>query len=1634
MISLSDGPGSPTLSPDQALDRAARAHLGLKDTLPDLSFEDVHKAIASGSEPQLRAKAAASVDDKNTRQVWDKVVSGQPDEAQKAAKFAGQPTNPDTVLESRYSNAYMNSINWTTQEPDSHSSYKDAIRQVPELASSVVTDAQSLFAKGDIVRNLLQESQGSQKEQSTIGYGLDWAKMNVVPGYSQIKLRELGLMGSAMEKESQELYSLPTDQFYDAVKSKYDRISKDNSQLASYWLQAMLGQSTSEKVLNNIGTLADISMIPAAKGVRAVKALATSMVRGAAAVAEQGPAVVASATAGDLAGAGRLKATSTIVKAARGVSDPVGDAVEQMHSVMKTSASSIAENPGNFGQEAANRLMETYNKNADKLGELYSNTAKVETTKDFNPTPENMKKLQQDMKENYKLDNILDIGVPKKEEVSGNWLVDLRLGQSDATYFTSSESAEAWAKTKGIKDYQVVSAEDPEGKAIQPIDNPKANSLMKSINEKSRGLSSYASVPEEDRPLGLQKVIEDTKAAMKRDLDELKSITDPAGGNFYVRINRPVKSTNSIFRDVLGETEDTKVPNSFLNAAIGYARTPEETQTPFEMKNRKVLEYTPSVIKEYLKEVAEPVRKFMKKGKNLQDFERILNDSQKTGKWAENPLELDGRYQVLRRELPSNDEYKAYFTLKQVHEIDEVFRNQMERKLAVRRGAMSISLFMHDTDGRKINSDFFNAIRRDELRTGEGGVHVLGNKVGEDKVFNLGDVFPEELENQLRDDIKTGKKEVWEIDDPNRRQTNGFGKVTNRHNHKIRYVVGRNIEKKNLEWQQLPVKAGGNIEHDYDHYAVQANVRREGEGKNSFWHYEGDTPLFAHNNRLLTEDLLNKYNSVKDLIAVGDQDGAQKLFESLGLPNDFKDFASQFKPSRDSLGRYLSPRFNLKEPFMRVDSDKMSIEMPNNGIMSRNGGPSLFKDSTIQGNARNQGHYNLLNKRDAGDIFSVKNTGTRQNPVWALEPIRYVDPMTSMNRSMNSIINSLFMDDYKLAAVEGFLAQARPLMTDAGKIESKMAPTVAFRNPKWAPGADPSIKRQLEVQQFQINQFIGTPSKTDQLLHSWSQSLADSIYSKWNPDHYGPIVRTALLTPPWLLAHATDPIDFVRSFTFNATMGLFNPVHLFVWTMNYANIFGISGPSKALAGTFGAVLHQMSRFNRNPAILDYLDKLGSRMGAFKAGQWSEAMRGLEYTGFANMGHELSMLPHELSPKLFKSGYQTAMDFGQTFMRAADRNLRFGAWYTAYKEFRDVVPTGVLSNKDWIGILHRADMLAGNMSNASRSALQKGVLAFPTQFITYTLRQWELFTGKRLTGIERARLLTTYGVLFGLPGAAGLAIPFAGGESLRKAAIDRGYITGTNPATTTLMEGFLSQLGHLATDKYYDVGKRFGQYGLMSEDMLRDKPLWDIIGGASFSELSNIFASSSGFFNMVQSSIRGDGKFKPELQHFLDIATNIQAFNIVNRGIIAYYTSNWFSKNGSLLDTNISKSQAIIQSISGLTSQAQQDVSYKDWSLEDQRKAEKVAVQEFTKEWHRGLEAQRNNDPEQSTKYFQNAMYYLDVVGVPLEKRPDIYRVASKDWESVISRVDWEYYSVNRNIPTGSQQMRHDLYSKVRGQQ
>jgi hypothetical protein len=239
--------------------------------------------------------------------------------------------------------------------------------------------------------------------------------------------------------------------------------------------------------------------------------------------------------------------------------------------------------------------------------------------------------------------------------------------------------------------------------------------------------------------------------------------------------------------------------------------------------------------------------------------------------------------------------------------------------------------------------------------------------------------------------------------------------------------------------------------------------------------------------------------------------------------------------------------------------------------------------------------------------------------------------------------------------------------------------------------------------------------------------------------------------------------------------------------------------------------------NKNPEILEALDRIASSnfkvpgTSRWLPGQFKEARQLLEYTGFGHVAGEHALRDNPMAYNIVAGPAETFLKWGASPFTAAERNVRYGAWYTAYREFREANPVGKISQADTRKILERADLLYTNMSKASNSTLHSGILSIPAQFYAYQLRLMELFMGKRLTDIERARLLGTFALVYGVPAAFGVSgLPL--GDWIRKWAQEDGYVVGDNYINTLLTEGLPSLLGGLATGNYYNVGERYGIQG------------------------------------------------------------------------------------------------------------------------------------------------------------------------------------------------------------------------------
>ena len=516
---------------------------------------------------------------------------------------------------------------------------------------------------------------------------------------------------------------------------------------------------------------------------------------------------------------------------------------------------------------------------------------------------------------------------------------------------------------------------------------------------------------------------------------------------------------------------------------------------------------------------------------------------------------------------------------------------------------------------------------------------------------------------------------------------------------------------------------------------------------------------------------------------------------------------------------------------------------------------------------------------------------------------------------------------------------------------------------------------------------------------------------------------------------------------FNAKLGLFSPAQFLVQAQTFANIWALGGRHSA-AGTFGTMLHEWSRINKSEAFMNKFDDYYSKLNMFgskaKPGEFIEANKVLERTGFEHVGGEYQLADDQMQHRFVKNEFNNFLDAGQVFFREGEKATRLGAWYTAFREFRHANPNKILTNDDVAGILARADLFTVNMSRASASALNSSIFSLPMQFLSYQVRMAELFLGKRLGGttpervMARARLLGMYSALYGVPGALGVTgYPFA--DSIREAALNKGYVPGDNQLADAIMNGFTSWSMAMISGDFdykkgtqYDVQGRWGTQGMtfFRESMRSDKTVWALLGGAGVDTiLSTMGKITDPFWQFARQMVTEDEEgntFKITPAHLNSILSEVASYDAASRFIYAMHTGRWLNKCENYIE-DVSAKDALFRTITGIKSQDQLDVMSMRNIAEAEKNAQKKAEKEIIRDYRRGLDATRDKDYETATTYFTNARARMIAAGIPVDRRSQIFANASRNYEAQTVTSQWNW--ATKNVPYGEQATRMDAVTR-----
>lgn len=1670
-ISVDTGTGAPSPLPQGVIDtRSNKAAFGLNNIQ---TLEQLRNSISTGQERTARTDAASQIDLKKQQQLQQTIAEvstrkGGPLTTQELAQVSeavdrnNKFTDPTSVFEEEFSKRYLN-ILYGKQATTEGSWLQDAYREIPQHVQAAVDTSSSYLSKDEFLRTKIEDAEADVASQSWTGYLVDKGKNLATMGlYDEYKLRAnipgtpltLGL-GSSLQEQRAALYRLPFPEFKDAVTKTFEYLNKDNPSLAAEFLHSMLGKSSADILADNLGTAITVATLPGIGGIGKrllgfrVNKAATDIVRSA---EDWGPtqdrilsnaweAHIKSSNArgvGDLPEAAIQKVTGDLVNDLRGRTNPAQQALDELPRILNLQEEEILANPGVGGREAANRLSAAIENLKGGIVNLITTRLNVDRVPALLATEDGVRAIWTNIKDKYPnlSGRFLGMSNPLRERASNTFHIEMQLGDEGAALFTRPETAAAFARTQGILlKGEADAARQLELQRLLHVTEGQMDYARQAINitEEQKAKLGLTGVSKAEANL---KTLETQHVAYTKELGELRNslgaTVEQQGTGYYVSKWVSLNENDRVYSDFLLTTEASKSPKGYFSSYMSWLRTPEETTSLDARENAKVLTYTQSNLLAMAKAEVKEITKLAKwtfpgssRKERWLDFERTLKEDQvfrnsdgETGKSFKNPAQLEDHYLRSFNRMPLPQEVDAYFAHKRFMELDGIFRDLQVYRNKAANGVEQHSFNLIDRYGKKVQSQFIDAVAQKEFPGGEDAFLVLGRNVRDNiQLFTPQSMAKTpKLLKEVMEAVKKGEMKVVRVFDPeDRALSRDPAFMAHVGDERVRYVISKNVETKPLSFKQVNRREGGHFDYDYDHYIKQAKVRFSPTAL-KFW-YEGDTTVMPMQNRSMAGNIAKLMDNVRILLKEGKE--AEAEVAARALPFDWATHKGWYKESHAPGGETIPPRFSLHEPFHVVGRGEQILDM-DNALKNRyqdNKGNTLLKDGTRQGSDARQFQVQYTGKRDAYEINTIVDKGSVNNPLYSVEPARLVDPIPSMNRAMARIVNSAYMDDYKMFAMRHWLQEAKNHIK--GDWEDILhAPFHYFYKGELLPGTPLDIRSRLEASRFKSQQIMGTPSAIDTFLHSVSSKLADFVYDKAGPTR---------LDPSWMIPKLTDAARFTRAAAYHAVIGFFAPAQILVQSMTYATIFGIEGASHALPGTLGAMLHQLSRLNRNPAILGRLDEIASKMG-FKPGEWAEARELLHRTGFHNVGGEHALLDSQLSPKVITSGAQSFLNLGTIFFQGAERNARFGAWYTAYHKFRELNPVGRVTDTELKHIFENAELLSGNMSAASKSLIQRGPMSFPTQFLAYNMRMAELFTGHRITVPQRMRLFATYFGLFGVSafGLAGLPL----GDIIRTEGIKNGYTGDLSELRTWMMEGLPSAALEMTTGHRYNIGSRFGSTGLdpIRDALAGDKSMWTLMAGASGSILSTAWDQSDGFRSAMMSLFRDDDTYFPlKADDFTDPLKTIASFNAGSRLLAALNTTNWLSKKGQILDKDVSAASAIFMTATGTQSQSAAEIHNFTILEEDRKNTMKHVEQEFMREGQKAINAAAANNPEQSREYWKRARAQLIMGGYPLEKWGSLVARLAKGNETVTQSIEANFYT--RNVPPKDAIRLQDTYKK-----
>jgi len=1363
--------------------------------------------------------------------------------------------------------------------------------------------------------------------------------------------------------------------------------------------------------------------------------------------------------------------------------DPLRDATDTLFSLHRTRTDLIRNAPGDLSREQHTRFLSAADGYENRAVNVLTESVRVMRT------PVLAEQGYRDILDNIgslfpgKQNTILNADA-RYEPYSNTTAIDVYIGNYDGNRFSSSELARNHAIING---YPIVVG----GESADILYIPKAAAKdFESVKTDEKGTRFYVThgIEVDSSPTPQPGMIPyNTKTGkFLPEVTEQTARIEQQGLGFHLVVTIPLNEVQTRIRDALVledkaksiSNKDTGGVTKVGNAVIGLVRNPYDTLSVVENENRAKTVFGQTRFLEFVQQEIAPVEKLYRddlithrpatylKGVGrtpAKDFTRALVFAQTAedpvtklpGYYMQTPQEIQNHWLTNYQRPASELEQSAYLAITRLDHFDHVLRSVMSYRNKARLGVMQMQ-FSTNKDGENTDSPWFEAQLLNKVPAIGDDVMLIVSSDGSEKYWH--NMNPDNKE-AFRELVKHGQFTGGQIYNPEARpisRTDSDGNEL-----RIRYIFSNNMKVKPITYDQVGYRGGGHWEYDYDHSVKQSIIRPQKVGSKFEHIYEGDSTFGFVTSRAQGEDFAKHMNEIARLIRARDARGAKAYAKNV-FDIEWKKLYAGFRPSKNPVtGEIQPPRFSSdpRQEFRVVPKGKTIADLdqqlaekytkttPDGGIVS------TFVDGTKHGSLARNFQVAYTQPRDSYALNEFFNKGSGARPFYEFRPASLTDPITALTRAMERAVSSIYMDDMKITAAEHWLQENLDLFEDP-KALVRSSPFWYLREGKLKSNPDTALRRiNAETNRYKIKDFLGEPSKIDTVMHGLRQSMSDAIYAAEvsrpiaavsnKAPTLGKIIKAPLLAPEWLLDRVSAPVDFLRGMTFHTTLGLLNWTQLTAQSMAYATIYALADVDHAAAGSFGALLHQWSRINKKPDIVSAMDTKATMFG-WRPGEFTEAMKFLDRSGFGVIGNTISLDNGMHKKNFFISDGGRFLRSSQIFFDLANQNVRYGAYYTAFYEFRKKNPFKKITQVEEGQILYRANYFNSLMSRDANTILNKGLVGVPMMFFDYIKKVGDVFWSRNLAPTfagrmkVRAKMFLINSMLFGAVTSTGLTL-IPGGDLIRQKALENGYVPGKNMVSTLLMEGPLSMLGATITGgmdmskgTFYDFNNRFGPggYQILRDLLEADTPFWKILTGAVGSKIGDTLSRLSPFTQAMYSQLQSDPNkkvFKLTMDDWYQAPDVINSWKMGRRMIYAEAYGKWLDSHGRPVN-DIGKIDAMFRTLSGLRDVVEDDMYLRNKINKERQQNYLRAINDFEHYAYLGQQDALNGNRDQAIKHMTNAFFQLESAMVPLEMQAKaIQRLATMNRGTLAKNLDRFYLSL---IPTDKRQIYNEAYQQL----